>query len=52
MSVIELVVSAVVSLIVWGFLIVGLYHLIQDGVRRVRPSVKRVAPRRSPQRAG
>ncbi len=52
MSVVGIVVSAVVSLAVWAFLVVGLYHLIQDTARRVRLPTRQVAPRRSPQRAG
>lgn len=52
MPVVEIIVSVVISLMVWGFLAVGLYHLIRDGIRRIRLPVKRVTPQRSPQRAG
>ena len=51
MSMVGIVVSAGVSLVVWAFLLVGLYHLVQDVVRRVRVPTGRMAPRRSPQRA-
>lgn len=52
MSVIGIVVSVGVSLLVWVFLAVGLYHLIRDVVRKVRLPAGQMAPRRSPQRAG
>ena len=52
MSVVGLTVTVFVSVAVWTFLAAGLVQLVQEGLRKVRLSFRRAAPRRSAQRAG